>query len=283
MDARVCKDCARGQRTSPESSVSARASCGLSDLSGSGGGGNSRGRLDGPLQIVMAAAAGMFASSLMRGSKHDGDWSHLVIVGLAISLAGFATWTVMLLGAGGKRSALAEQPKRIGQPYVKIESPPSHDIVVREKFSGVKGFASNLPQGETIWLMSQTVGDARSYLIGEPCAIAESGHWSCPPVYFGTSEPNYQHYYILVRALKGKTLQQVIEEWGNVRSEGKNALSFAKPIGFHMSLTSNAACSILCHFFDYSRDADWGPCSISKTSRGTFSLASTRITSACCS
>lgn len=179
--------------------------------------------LDGPLQLIVAAGVGASVDVLIKDSKHAGDWSHLAIVALSIALGFFATWTVILLHASGKTAASV-------QPHVQILSPAA-GVAVGEKFSDVNGLASDLPQGDTIWLMSQTVGETRSYLMGEPCAIKPSGHWTCPPVYFGTSKPNYQRYNILVRLLDGKTQQHAIEEWGNVRGEGKNALSYPEPIG----------------------------------------------------
>lgn len=135
----------------------------------------------------------------------------------------------MLLLTHGDASASVRYPINSASPHLQILWPPS-GIAVGEKESGVRGVVSGLSQGDTIWLMSQTVGNTRAYLMGEPCAIAQSGHWSCPPVYFG-SAPNYQHYYIFVRILDGKAQQQAIEEWGNVRSEGKNALFYPMPIG----------------------------------------------------
>ncbi len=185
--------------------------------------------LDGPVQIVVAVAVGAASNTLFRDNEDD-ELKHLTIVGLSIALGFFATWTVMLLRTNSHTSVSRQAHTQHAPPDVQILSPPV-GIPVGEKFTGVRGTATDLPQGDVIWLMSQTVGESGAYLMGEPCAIAPTGQWSCPPVYFGTDEPNRQHYNILVRLLDGKTQQQAIEEWGNARSHQKNDLLYPTPIG----------------------------------------------------
>jgi hypothetical protein len=174
-----------------------------------------------PLPLGVGAAVGVGIDRLRRHMGCQRDLNHITIV-LLTGIAGcfVATTTILATRSAGR-----------GELQLKVLSPPSTDISVPEKLEGVSGIVSSIPPGDVIWLMVKQVGDKRTYLMAEPCAVTSDKRWYCPPTYLGGSKPSYQHYKILVQILDGKTQQQVIREWGEMRQSGGNALSYTAPVG----------------------------------------------------
>lgn len=174
-----------------------------------------------PVPFAAAAAVAAAFDRALRDGGHEIDPNHIAIVGLAAIAGGLAASTVIFASKSGGPTKL----------QLRVLSPPPSDIEVPEKFEGVSGTVSGLPAGDTIWVMVQTVGESRSYLMAEPCAVAPSGSWECPAVYFGGEKPNYQHYKILIQILNGKEQQQAIGAWSERYWAHENDLYYAEPLG----------------------------------------------------
>lgn len=174
-----------------------------------------------PIPFAVAAAVATGLDRALRASGRQIDGNHIAIVALSAAVGGLTTTTFVL----------ASESRGANKPTVQLLSPPPTDITVPEKFEGVSGTVSGLAPGETIWLMSRTVGEDRAYLMSEPCTVSPSGHWGCPAIYFGTSAPNHQRYEILVQILNSQDQQRAVREWEETYTRHENALSYPGPLG----------------------------------------------------
>jgi hypothetical protein len=174
-----------------------------------------------PIPIVVGAAVAAALDRALRAMGRQIDPNHIAIVGLAATVGAFATSTAVL----------ASQSNGTAKLHLKVLSPPPSNVEVPEKVDGVSGTVSGLPEGDTIWVMVRTVGESRSYLMAEPCAVATSGSWECPAVYFGGKKPNYQHYEMLIQILDGKEQQRAISDWSERYWAHENDLYYAGRLG----------------------------------------------------
>jgi len=98
-------------------------------------------------------------------------------------------------------------------------------------FEGIRGTVTGLHQGDTLWLMVQTVGDDRPYLMSKPCSINNGGHFDCPPAYAG-NPGRTRAIRVMVRVFSSSTARQVIADWENARASNKESLSYGAPLGY---------------------------------------------------
>lgn len=179
-------------------------------------------------EILLAASAGVFADQLLSHSADEPpSWIRLSLICLAAGFAGFATWTVVLLRSDQVTASSGDGP---APAQVEILSPPA-GAAVRATLMGTRGRVSGLRQGEVIWLMAQTVGDERYYLMANPCPVDSRGRWRCGPVYLGPDRVDHHRYRIWVRILDGEALNQAIERRATSAAEGQADMPCPSPFG----------------------------------------------------
>jgi hypothetical protein len=125
----------------------------------------------------------------------------------------------------GTASTIAAQPTD-----VQILQPVP-DQSVGEELDQIHGTVTNLPEGDILWPMVQTVGEHEYYLMPAPCSISAPGRWTCKTVYLGPDGSDQHQYRILIRVLDGQAQQKAINDWMTAVEAGRDSLAYSHLLG----------------------------------------------------
>jgi hypothetical protein len=175
-------------------------------------------------RIRAGVVSGAFAFGLLIRLSRSLDWSHVLIVVLSAACGLFAVWVLAPSDSPNAAATTAVE-------HVRLAAPPPGFTFSGDHFDRVRGTVRSLRQGSSLWLMVQTVGDDRPYLMSKPCAIDEAARFRCPPAYAGNPHFTQRHIRVMVRIFDSATVRQVIGDWENARAHGRTSLSYGGPLG----------------------------------------------------